>query len=272
MKTPKTSWAKCRDYEEQLHAFRALKELGAPIYQDSWDGVNRGHCEYFKHISLFNGTVQRCTDQYSSIQTELSLPDFMAQFQKYKHLPLIGYQAKPEDRKRIKKRLKELGLWGESYGDKAWFEVDRTERYKISLWNEGIMTGYTYATSSDQFIQWIENLAMGRPYNWVHGFHAAPQVQSALDEIEALKAENANLKAQLKHVRTVKDALMEIPEPFRSKAIANTSAKNLAKTYDGILTYALQRRYLAFDWSKSPEGYTYWLDVFTFLEHQRYDP
>lgn len=273
---PKTSWAKCRNYEEQLHCFRVLKELGVPIYEKSWTRVNEGFNPYFEHICFSNGKVERCNDSYRNDMPELPLPDFMAQFQKYKDLPLIGYQAKPEERKRIKKRLKELGLFGRGLEKSGLFETCPCDMESIEEYPGPTNSRYTYATSAEQFIHWIENLAMGRAYDW-HGFQTAPQVQAALDEIEALKAENAKLKERLaeleskmesKPVRTVKDALMEIPEPFRTKAIANTSAENLAKAFDRKASDALSAMDNSFSWAKSDQGYVYWCDVRTFLENQ----
>ena len=57
-------------------------------------------------------------------------------------------------------------------------------------------------------------------------------------------------------MKTIKEWLEELPEPYRTQAINNTSEQNSLKLKSS-LSDAI---YSAFAWSKTPEGLQYWLD------------
>lgn len=57
--------------------------------------------------------------------------------------------------------------------------------------------------------------------------------------------------------KPIKEWLQDLPEPARSQALHNMWWED-ADTLQESLTAAL---YQAFNWSKSPEGYSYWLFI-----------
>lgn len=55
-------------------------------------------------------------------------------------------------------------------------------------------------------------------------------------------------------MKTIREWLEELPEPYRSQAFRNTPCIN-TDLYAPSLKYAIVR---AFVWHKSPEGFEYW--------------
>jgi hypothetical protein len=63
-------------------------------------------------------------------------------------------------------------------------------------------------------------------------------------------------------MKTVKDSLDLLPEPFRTQAIKNTDSKILKSVYAGSIKEDLPG---AFVFHNSPEGYHYWSNLFLTL-------
>lgn len=62
-------------------------------------------------------------------------------------------------------------------------------------------------------------------------------------------------------MKTIKEHLQELPEPARTKALANMWWED----EDTRQEHARDALYQAFNWSKSPEGYKYWREVCNLL-------
>jgi hypothetical protein len=94
--------------------------------------------------------------------------------------------------------------------------------------------------------------------------------QSLQTKVDILKAQNESLKERLaeleKPVRTVRDALNEIPDPWSSRAIANTPDDYLEEPFDGKPSEALNNRHCTFDWTMADQKSPYWKDVYDFLK------
>ena len=63
-------------------------------------------------------------------------------------------------------------------------------------------------------------------------------------------------------MRSIREHLQELPEPARSQALANMWWED-AETRCADPAYAL---YQAFNWSRSPQGYRYWKEIFNNLQ------
>lgn len=61
---------------------------------------------------------------------------------------------------------------------------------------------------------------------------------------------------------TLYEYLQELPEPWRTEAVQNTSTDEAAIADAGSCSNALFR---AFDWSESPQGYDYWEEIYNHL-------
>ena len=62
-------------------------------------------------------------------------------------------------------------------------------------------------------------------------------------------------------MKTIKEWLEELPEPYRTRAIENTGEKRLSM-YAVSLPEAIAG---AFAWIDSPQGDIYWIDVYRTL-------
>lgn len=65
-------------------------------------------------------------------------------------------------------------------------------------------------------------------------------------------------------MKTIRDWLEELPEPYKTQAIDNAPENNL-KCQDDSLHEALAG---AFFWSYTKEGYDYWDNLYTKLKHE----
>lgn len=55
-------------------------------------------------------------------------------------------------------------------------------------------------------------------------------------------------------MKTIKDYLEQLQEPYRTQALNNTKEEDL----NTIVTNTRKALYFAFTWQTSPEGYDYW--------------
>lgn len=64
-------------------------------------------------------------------------------------------------------------------------------------------------------------------------------------------------------MKTIREWLEELPEPYRTQAINNTE-KNRLLTHDVSLREAIT---VAFFWGNSPEGHEYWAEFYKTLNN-----
>jgi hypothetical protein len=64
-------------------------------------------------------------------------------------------------------------------------------------------------------------------------------------------------------MKTNAEWLIELPEPYRFKAIRNAERDDML----GQLASSLEAALLAFVWETTPEGYAYWKKVFDKLKN-----
>lgn len=76
---------------------------------------------------------------------------------------------------------------------------------------------------------------------------------------------------EAERIKTVKESLESLPEPYRSQAIENTSDLHLKLNshVNGNLSTNLKG---AFDWELSPQGFGYWDNFCETLLQQEKDP
>ncbi len=68
-------------------------------------------------------------------------------------------------------------------------------------------------------------------------------------------------------MKTVLEKLQELPEPYRSRAIENAEKKG-KYYFDELTNDSLQQILLgAFVWLDSPQGYSYWDDLYESLKN-----
>lgn len=65
-------------------------------------------------------------------------------------------------------------------------------------------------------------------------------------------------------MKTIKEWLEELPEPYRSQALKNVH-KHLLTAKDESLSEALNG---AFTWKNTPQGHDYWMDLRDKLKHE----